>query len=53
MVLLDVIILIFQFQSTPDLVNRENLQQQLQSRATLLFQSTPDLVNRENNLAQI
>ena len=36
------------FQSTPDLVNRENEMQQVVYQALPVFQSTPDLVNREN-----
>ena len=38
-----------QFQSTPDLVNRENVDQVSHAIAFALFQSTPDLVNRENS----
>ena len=37
------------FQSTPDLVNRENKRSELKRVARQLFQSTPDLVNRENS----
>ena len=37
------------FQSTPDLVNRENKQSIDWDGIHLEFQSTPDLVNRENN----
>ena len=36
------------FQSTPDLVNRENAASPPNSNLNDLFQSTPDLVNREN-----
>ena len=36
------------FQSTPDLVNRENVLTAAQQARARLFQSTPDLVNREN-----
>ena len=36
------------FQSTPDLVNRENPKQLAETLRAKLFQSTPDLVNREN-----
>ena len=36
------------FQSTPDLVNRENLNNVGLVKTELWFQSTPDLVNREN-----
>ena len=39
-----------QFQSTPDLVNRENLDAAASKAAGGMFQSTPDLVNRENCL---
>ena len=38
------------FQSTPDLVNRENGFIGCYLRKLILFQSTPDLVNRENIL---
>ena len=37
-----------QFQSTPDLVNRENSPDAAELIAKHPFQSTPDLVNREN-----
>ena len=37
------------FQSTPDLVNRENFGYGLSRCFAKLFQSTPDLVNRENS----
>ena len=36
------------FQSTPDLVNRENLGGGTPEGLWSVFQSTPDLVNREN-----
>ena len=36
------------FQSTPDLVNRENDTLPRKQRLKFEFQSTPDLVNREN-----
>ena len=36
------------FQSTPDLVNRENRLMNAFHALTRRFQSTPDLVNREN-----
>ena len=36
------------FQSTPDLVNRENIVGLVLLVIDRLFQSTPDLVNREN-----
>ena len=36
------------FQSTPDLVNRENTDDELNALSECVFQSTPDLVNREN-----
>ena len=36
------------FQSTPDLINRENVQGRLPAGRSALFQSTPDLINREN-----
>ena len=36
------------FQSTPDLINRENIVTPYQTLDPLLFQSTPDLINREN-----
>ena len=36
------------FQSTPDLINRENASQGTQMLAFSQFQSTPDLINREN-----
>ena len=39
------------FQSTPDLVNRENSLVFARFFHADLFQSTPDLVNRENMLA--
>ena len=38
------------FQSTPDLVNRENAARASRSFSPSVFQSTPDLVNRENLL---
>ena len=41
------------FQSTPDLVNRENFWLTWQHFKTLLFQSTPDLVNRENAVLSV
>ena len=37
------------FQSTPDLINRENKEKLQKQRVNLQFQSTPDLINRENN----
>ena len=37
------------FQSTPDLINRENASQGTQMLAFSQFQSTPDLINREND----
>ena len=37
-----------EFQSTPDLVNRENRRWRGLVKRTHWFQSTPDLVNREN-----
>ena len=40
------------FQSTPDLINRENQEQAKAAIAPLLFQSTPDLINRENTINQ-
>ena len=36
------------FQSTPDLVNRENVFASQRLLLIRVFQSTPDLVNREN-----
>ena len=36
------------FQSTPDLINRENCRKFGKESVVLLFQSTPDLINREN-----
>ena len=36
------------FQSTPDLINRENRDFYLILIWRLMFQSTPDLINREN-----
>ena len=36
------------FQSTPDLVNRENVTSTSPRFGRSAFQSTPDLVNREN-----
>ena len=36
------------FQSTPDLINRENLPCLNINWQVVLFQSTPDLINREN-----
>ena len=36
------------FQSTPDLINRENAKQAEQAIRAAVFQSTPDLINREN-----
>ena len=36
------------FQSTPDLVNRENSYLIILVNKNFKFQSTPDLVNREN-----
>ena len=41
------------FQSTPDLVNRENAGGRLIPTSIDLFQSTPDLVNRENYLSRM
>ena len=41
------------FQSTPDLINRENLIMQFGMTEVLKFQSTPDLINRENALSHI
>ena len=38
------------FQSTPDLVNRENFRSMYLHLPGNQFQSTPDLVNRENPL---
>ena len=40
--------MIAKFQSTPDLVNRENAVGAGGVTTVVLFQSTPDLVNREN-----
>ena len=37
-----------QFQSTPDLINRENPPLRPLEGAQGTFQSTPDLINREN-----
>ena len=37
-----------QFQSTPDLINRENQRAWSRQWALRSFQSTPDLINREN-----
>ncbi len=37
-----------EFQSTPDLINRENRWQLIILIAMKQFQSTPDLINREN-----
>ena len=37
------------FQSTPDLVNRENTGWIMMFGVMEMFQSTPDLVNRENS----
>ena len=37
-----------QFQSTPDLINRENNRDVLTTGFDAPFQSTPDLINREN-----
>ena len=36
------------FQSTPDLINRENETFLIDAFANFMFQSTPDLINREN-----
>ena len=36
------------FQSTPDLINRENSIAGINSDRATKFQSTPDLINREN-----
>ena len=36
------------FQSTPDLINRENTAPTGAGRFQFQFQSTPDLINREN-----
>ena len=36
------------FQSTPDLINRENVEVLKKLFLWVLFQSTPDLINREN-----
>ena len=36
------------FQSTPDLINRENTVQMAWCTTRSRFQSTPDLINREN-----
>ena len=36
------------FQSTPDLINRENAKMQTNANDNSAFQSTPDLINREN-----
>ena len=41
------------FQSTPDLVNRENVFSFDATPGALAFQSTPDLVNRENRLIRV
>ena len=41
------------FQSTPDLINRENALNWLSYARWILFQSTPDLINRENNAERI
>ena len=38
------------FQSTPDLINRENNLWRGKTRLYTLFQSTPDLINRENDV---
>ena len=38
------------FQSTPDLINRENETFLIDAFANFMFQSTPDLINRENIL---
>ena len=40
------------FQSTPDLVNRENFTDAILKLSHIRFQSTPDLVNRENAVQQ-
>ncbi len=40
------------FQSTPDLINRENGCKTGGLYNETMFQSTPDLINRENRLAQ-
>ena len=39
------------FQSTPDLINRENPHQVDSLAKDSEFQSTPDLINRENLVA--
>ena len=36
------------FQSTPDLINRENHRIRPHTNIIIVFQSTPDLINREN-----
>ena len=36
------------FQSTPDLINRENSFYKVATAHRTVFQSTPDLINREN-----
>ena len=36
------------FQSTPDLINRENAKAAHPNDYNTQFQSTPDLINREN-----
>ena len=40
------------FQSTPDLINRENLSTRFEITGVNEFQSTPDLINRENKTQQ-
>ena len=40
------------FQSTPDLINRENGAEIINGLWQGLFQSTPDLINRENFCVQ-
>ena len=39
------------FQSTPDLINRENVSFVIQHGLVRMFQSTPDLINRENGVS--
>ena len=42
----------YMFQSTPDLINRENFITVVRILTPHLFQSTPDLINRENLMGQ-
>ena len=41
------------FQSTPDLINRENKAEIVKSLLLAAFQSTPDLINRENMMYNV